>query len=289
MLPYLALSVAMLLWASSFIALKTVFQVFDPVFVLFCRMVIALVLLLPLLYWRGSRWRYRKGDWKWLLLLGLCEPCLYFLFEAQALLYTSASQAGLITATLPALAAIGAWWFLRERLTATALSGIALSMAGIIWLTVSSESSASAPNPFLGNLLEFIAMICATGYVLIAKKLSGRYSALAITAVQTLMGCLWFGTGLLTPYASWPQHFPPDAMLWVFYLGACITLGAYALYTWSVSKVPVAMAAAFINLIPVFTLILAAIFLGEHLEGVQWIACALVLLGVFISQRPQQA
>lgn len=284
MLPYLALTTAMLLWASSFIALKTVFLVFDPLFVLFCRMVIATVLLLPLLYWQGARWRYQRGDWKWMLGLGLCEPCLYFLFESQALLYTSASQAGLITATLPVLAAIGALIFLRERLSVQSWLGIVISLCGVVWLTFSSEANASAPNPLLGNALEFLAMICAAGYVLIAKKLSSRYSALTITAIQTVMGCVWFGFSLLTPWGQWPQVFPLDAVLWVLYLGAFITLGAYGLYTWSVSKVPVAMAAAFVNLIPVFTLILAGLFLNERLNGGQWLACLFVLGGVLLSQ-----
>lgn len=284
MLPYLALCTAMLLWASSFIALKTVFAVFDPLFVLFCRMMIASSLLLPFMLWRGVRWRYQAGDWRWLALLGFCEPCLYFLFEAQALLHTSASQAGLITATLPVLAAIGAMLFLHERLGARAWVGIAVSLIGVAWLTLTGESSASAPNPWLGNFLEFMAMVCATGYVLIAKKLSTRYSALSITAVQTVMGSVWFGASLLTPWARWPQQFPLHAVGWVVYLGAVITLGAYGLYTWSVSKVPVARAAAFINLIPVFTLLLAGLLLGERLNGWQWLACVLVFGGVMLSQ-----
>lgn len=263
-------------------------MVFDPLFVLFCRMVIASALLLPLLVWQGRRWRYRSGDWKWILLLGLCEPCLYFLFEAQALLHTSASQAGLITATLPILAALGALLLLKERLSTRAWLGIAVSLSGVVWLTLTSETSAAAPNPLLGNTLEFLAMICATGYVLIAKKLSSRYSALAITGVQTVMGSVWFGVSLLTPWARWPQAFPVEAVWWVLYLGAFITLGAYGLYTWSVSKVPVAMAAAFINLIPVFTLILAGLLLDERLNGWQWLACILVLGGVLLSQSKRQ-
>lgn len=284
MLPYFALTGAMLLWASSFIALKTVFAVFDPVFVLFCRMVIATVCMVPFL-WRGARrWRYQRGDWKWLLLMGLAEPCLYFLFEANALLYTSASQAGMITATLPLLVAVGAHFLLREHQHRNVWLGLGVSLSGVLLLTGSSEVAESAPAPVLGNFLEFLAMVCASGYVLLAKKLSSRYSALTLTATQTVMGTLWFGTILLTPWGSWPQHYPLDAMLWVLYLGAFITLGAYGMYTWSVSKVPVALAGAFINLIPVFTLGMAWLWLGESLNTLQWLACVLVLGGVLCSQ-----
>ncbi|SCK12139.1 DMT family transporter [Vogesella sp. LIG4] len=284
MLPYLALSLAMLLWASAFIALKTVFAVFDPVFVLFCRMVIATLCMLPFLLGRGDRWKYRKGDWKWLLLMGMCEPCLYFLFEANALLRTSASQASMITSTLPLLVAVGAHFLLRERQSPLVWVGLSLSVSGVIWLTSGSEPDASAPAPVLGNFLEFMAMICATGYVLIAKKLSTRFSALAITATQTVLGAAWFGVILLTPWAHLPTHYPPTAVAWVLYLGVCVTLGAYGIYTWAVSRVPVALAGSFINLIPVFTLGMAASMLGERLSTPQWLAGVLVLLGVFISQ-----
>ncbi|WP_230370428.1 DMT family transporter [Paludibacterium denitrificans] len=257
MLPYLALTTAMLLWASSFIALKYVFAVFDPLVVLFARMVIASLCLLPLL-WRASlalavsarRLEMAVGP-------GLAEPCVYFLCEAKALQYTSVSQAGIITATLPLLVAVSAMLFLKERQGRQMWLGIAVSFAGVAWLSLSGESSQSAPNPLLGNALEFMAMLCAAAYVLITKKLSARYSALSITGIQSLLGSLWFGAWVATPWVSLPTSLPFWPSLWVVYLGAGITLGAYGLYSWSVSKVPVSMAAAFINLIPVFTIILA--------------------------------
>ncbi|WP_028535211.1 DMT family transporter [Paludibacterium yongneupense] len=282
MLPYLALTLAMVLWASSFLVLKTVFAVFDPMVVLFARMVIAsLCLAVIFARRRGGRWHYRAGDWKALLGMGLAEPCLYFLFEARALTLTTVSQAAVITATLPLLAALGARLFLREHGSNRAWFGIALSCSGIVWLTLAGGGGAGAANPALGNLLEFCAMICATGYVLLAKRLSPRYSPLALTAVQSVLGCVWFGAGLLLPGVALPTHLPLWPSLGVLYLGACITLGAYGLYTWSVSKVPVAQATAFINLIPVFTVTMAWSLLDERLSPTQGVACVLVFCGVF--------
>ncbi|RQO68628.1 EamA family transporter [Aquitalea sp. FJL05] len=285
MLPAFALSTAMLLWASAFIALKIVFAVFDPLAVLFARMIIASCCLLPMLWQRGERWRYQRGDWRWMLAMGLAEPCLYFLFEAQALVNTSASQASVITATLPLLSGVGAMLFLREKMTSRSWLGLAVSFAGVLWLTLDGQASAQAPHPALGNLLEFCAMLCATCYVLIAKRLSRRYSALAITGMQTVLGSIWFGAALLTPWAQWPAHFPLLPSLLVLYLGACVTLGAYGLYTWAVSKMPVAHASAFINLIPLFTVLLAWLLLDETLVGSQWLACLLVLGGVVLGQH----
>lgn len=49
----------------------------------------------------------------------------------------------------------------------------------------------------------------------------------------------------------------------IVFLGACVTLGAYLLYNWSVTQVKVTLAAAYVNLIPVFTLLLAYLLLGR--------------------------
>ncbi|MBV8680394.1 MAG: DMT family transporter [Aquitalea sp.] len=285
MFPTFALTASMLLWASAFIALKIVFAVFNPLAVLFARMLIASTCLLPMLWQRGERWRYQRGDWRWMLAMGLAEPCLYFLFEAQALVNTTASQASVITATLPLLTSVGAMLFLQERMTARSWSGLVVSFIGVLWLTLGGQASAQAPNPVLGNVLEFCAMLCATGYVLIAKRLSRRYSALAITGMQTVLGSFWFGAALLSPWGQWPRQFPLLPSVLVLYLGACVTLGAYGLYTWGVSKMPVARAAVFINLIPLFTVALAWLLLGETLAGSQWLACLLVLGGVLLGQE----
>ena len=284
MLPTFALSAAMLLWASAFIALKIVFAVFDPLAVLFARMVLASCCILPLLWQRGERWRYQRGDWHWMLAMGLAEPCLYFLFEAQALVNTSAAQASVITATLPLLTGVGAMLFLHEKMSPRSWLGLAISFAGVLWLTLDNQATAQAPNPVLGNALEFCAMLCATGYVLIAKRLSLRYSALAITGMQTLLGSVWFGVALLSPWGHWPSHFPLWPSLIVVYLGVFVTLGAYGLYTWAVSKMPVSHASAFINLIPLFTVLLAWLLLGETLAAAQWLACLLVLGGVLLGR-----
>lgn len=285
-MPYLAILTAMFLWASTFAILKLVFAVFDPMFVLFARMAVACIGLALIAGLKGGlRCDYRRGDWKWLLAMGLIEPCLYFLFEAHALRYTSASQAGMVTAAMPFLAGLGAMVFLREKLSAGKWAGMGLSCLGIVWLTLAGHPDSHAPNPMLGNGLELLAMCCSATFVLIVKRLSTRYSPLMITGVPALMGCLWFGAGMLLPGVAWPQHFPLVPMLLLGYLGAGVTLGAYGLHIWAVSRVPVVVATSFSNLIPVFTVLLAWLLLGETLNLQQWLSCVLVLAGVLLGQH----
>jgi len=284
--PYAAILSAMFLWSSTFVVLKLVFAVFDPMVVLFARMAVACLCLGLIVWWRGGvRFDYRRGDWKWFLLLGMIEPCLYFLFEANALRYTSASQAGMVTTAMPFMAALGAMVYLGERLDWHKWLGLALSCLGIIWLTLSGHPDLHAPNPLLGNLLELCAMACSAAFVLIIKRLSDHYSALVMTGVPALMGCIWFGAGLLLPGVALPAHLPLVPVLMVVYLGACVTLGAYGLHIWAVSRVPVVVATSFNNLIPVMTVLSAWLVLGETLSHGQWLACALVFAGVLLGQR----
>lgn len=276
------LVLAMALWGSSFIALKFAFSELPPMWVIFGRMALGSLVFLLAWRWRG-RLDYRAGDWKYLLGLTACEPCLYLIFEALALHNTSAAQAGMITALLPLLVAMGAYVFLRERITRTTLAGFLLAVVGAVWLSLAGEASSSAPAPLLGNFYEFLAMLCAMGYTLLLKFLSQRYSPFILTAMQAFIGSLFF-LPLALVTEPLPSQFSALGVGSVVYLGLVVTVGAYGLYNYGVSSLPASQASGFTNLIPVFTLIFAALLLGESLSPLQYLAAALVFVGVALSQ-----
>jgi drug/metabolite transporter (DMT)-like permease len=276
------LVVAMALWGSSFVALKVAFAELTPMWVIFGRMALGSLVFLCAWRWRGTL-DYRAGDWKFLLGLAVCEPCLYFIFEAMALQNTSASQAGMITALLPLLVAMGAVMFLHERISRISFAGFLLAVAGAVWLSLGGTADEHAPAPLLGNFFEFLAMLCAMGYILLLKYLSERYSAFLLTAMQAFVGAPFF---LLL--ALWSEPLPVSISLLglaaVAYLGLIVTVGAYGLYNFAVSRLPASQASAFINLIPFFTLLIAVLLLGESLNGQQVLAAVVVFSGVALSQ-----
>lgn len=274
---------AIVLWAGSFVALKVAFQSCDPYVVIFGRM--ALASLCALIFYRQiRRCIYKKGDWLYLVGLGLCEPCFYFVFEAKALMLTTASQAGMITALLPVMVAMGAWIFFRERMTLRIALGFFLALAGVMALTWSGEATETAPNPVLGNFYEFLAMVTATGYTLLLKRLSSRYTPLFITAIQSVLGAVFFGMLLVILDVPLPRELSLEVMLTIVYLGAFVTFGAYFCYSYAMVRMPAAKASAFINLIPVITLFFGWLFLGEMLTPLQYAAAGVVVAGVFLSQ-----
>lgn len=284
-LATLALVLAMFLWASSFIALKFAFRTYDPLVVIFGRMLVASICFLIVAKRVTKALQYQPGDYKLLLFMALCEPCLYFLFEAKAVENTTASQAGMITAILPILVMIAAALILRERVSGRSWLGAAVAVGGVCWLTLLSAPTDEAPNPLLGNFLEFLAMLCATGYTIALKALTKRYSPFFLTALQAFSGCLFYLPILFLPSTQIPASFHFGPALAVVYLGAVITLGAYGLYNYGLKHVPANKAASFVNLIPIFSVCMGWLLLGETFTTGQIAAGAAIIGGVYISQR----
>lgn len=280
---FFALVAATLLWGGSFIAMKIAMRGFSPLLVVFCRMALASVVF-GLLWRRLGGFRAAKGDWPALVFMAFCEPCLYFVFEAEALTLTQASQAAMVTALLPLLTAVAAAFFLKEKLEGKALFGLTLAVAGVAVMSASGQASEEAPQPVLGNFLEFLAMCCAVGYIVTAKRLAARHHPLYLTAVQSFTGTVFFAPVLF--FTPMPETLALGPTLAVVFLGLGVTFVAYGLYNYGVSRAPAAKAAAFINLIPVFACLLARVMLDEALSAPQWIGGLMALVGVALSSRP---
>jgi drug/metabolite transporter (DMT)-like permease len=213
----------MALWGSLFIALKLAFAELPPLWVIFGRMALGSLVFLLAWRWRGQM-HYRAGDWKYLLGLAACESCVYFLFEALALQHTSAAQAGMVTALLPLLVAVGAFIFLRERISRITLVGFLLALIGAVWLSLAGSADKHASNPILGNFYELLAMLCAMGYTLLLEHLSARYWPFLLTAMVAFVGTLFF-LPLALLSAPLPTSVSPLGLGAVAYLGILVTVG----------------------------------------------------------------
>jgi len=273
----------MFIWGSSFIALKSAMADLGEYTVIFFRMLIASFCFIYFI--KGfTKYNFTKKDIKLIVLLAFFEPCLYFIFEAKALLYTSASQAGMITSLMPIITAMAAGYFLKEIITKQLIFGSLIAVCGAIWLSVQATTTASAPNPLLGNFLELCAMFCAAGYTIVARYLSSKFSAIFITAIQAFIGTIFFFPFFIYEFFTVEMNFTSSAIGWLFYLGVVVTLGGYGLYNFALTKLDASKASMFIYLIPVFTLILAYLFLNEKLSTVELISSAVILSGVILSQ-----
>ena len=282
----LCLAGAVLLWGTSFMATKAALAAFPPMTVIWLRMALASLVALGLRK-RMGRPDYRAGDWKILAVLCLMQPCLYFLLEGYAISLTTSSQAGMISSLVPLLVAAGAWAILKEPLRPRSAAGLLVSIAGVVWLSLSGASADSAPNPALGNLLEVGAMICAAVYMVVMKRLSARYSTWWLTGMQCVAGTLFFLPGLLLagPTVAVPAAEAPWAWLAVAYLGLFVTLGAFGLYNMAMARIPAGRAAMAINMVSPVALVSGWLLLGETMPPTQLAACCVVGAGVWLGRR----
>ncbi|CCO23494.1 DMT family transporter [Maridesulfovibrio hydrothermalis] len=284
LVPVAAILGAVLLWGSAFAAMKYLVDTLNPWAVMWMRTGIATLVLTP--FTARLAGPVKKGkDRKALALMALFMPCLYFLFESYALTYTSATQAGLISASLPLMVAVGAGIFFKEKTTIAGWAGLGLSILGVAALTMSGNPSDNAANPALGNALELIAMVCAAGYMLLIKRLSASYGPWTLTAVQNAAGCIFFLPGLYLLFRDGLGNDPASILIIAGYLGAFVTLGAFLLYNVGISHLPAGKASAFINLVPAIAAFFGWVILGETLTFNQIMSSGIIFAGVALAQR----
>lgn len=302
LLPMAAVLTAVFLWGSSFSAMRIVLNDLTPMAAIFMRLFIASLciipfagkLILPIFQnngknksakENGAKNNREKGDWKLLGGMVLFQPCLYFAFESRALIYTTSSQAAIISACLPLMAGVAAWIFLSEAINTKVIVGLILSITGVILLTLFQNQSVTAPNPVLGNLLELMAMVAACGYMILVKQLSSRYNTWTLTALQVMGGTLFFLPGIFPLLSADPAIWTPKLILLLLFLGPCVSLGAFGLYNYGIQTIAVSRASICINLIPVIAMLLGWLVLGETLNFKQGFAVGIVILGVVISNH----
>ena len=176
LLPIAAIMAAVLFWGVSFVGMRVVLRELTPMAAMWCRLITAFIVILPFIR-RLIPDNYEKGDWKLLVPMVLFQPCLYFFLETNALLLTTSTQAGVIAASVPVFVAVGARIFFHDALKPLTITGLSLSIVGVVFLTLSQGGSSSAANPVLGNLMEVGAMIFAAGNILLVKKLRAAGTA----------------------------------------------------------------------------------------------------------------
>jgi drug/metabolite transporter (DMT)-like permease len=125
-LAVLALLVAVLIWSSTFVVTKVLLEEVDPFAVTAGRFLIGFMVLAPFAYRQGFRMRLTVEPT--FVLFGLMGVVLYFGLQNLGLVFTSAGNAALIQAGVPAAAAVLVVLFLRERISLRRLSGIVLSV-----------------------------------------------------------------------------------------------------------------------------------------------------------------
>jgi drug/metabolite transporter (DMT)-like permease len=256
----------------------------DPAAISFYRWLLALITLTPFVLPGVIRhWSAIRANWWKLLVLGMLGMVLYQSLAYYAAHSVSALFMGIIVSLIPLLTILISIVLLRVAPTVGIAIGSLLSLGGLIWLV-------SAGNP--GELLQHgigkgeLMMFAATASYALYGVLTKRW-AIALPNWQSLYVQILFGVVLLLPNFLMAQDVSLTSQNIPLVLFAGIPASIVAPYLWihGVMRLGANTASIFMNLAPVFTAIIAVLFLHEHLHSYHLIGGGITLLGVILSQR----
>ncbi|MDR0295418.1 MAG: DMT family transporter [Prevotellaceae bacterium] len=282
---YLGVIFSTILWGLSFVWTNQLLRDGFPMYsLLILRLVIAAVLLLIVTLFTGKFNKIQYSDFKWFLLLVLCEPFFYFIGETYGILYTdSASISSLIVATLPIFTMTTAYLIYKERFSKINIFGVMFALFGVA-ISLLNEDMKFTVHPF-GITMLLLALLSATGYSLVIKKLSERYNPITIVIVQNFAGALLFvpfGLFETTQLANF--HFSFASLYPLILLAIFPSALAFLTYIHAVKRIGVAKASMFCTVIPIVTLLFAAMIGQDKLYQRNIIGVIIVVFGLVLSQ-----
>lgn len=274
------LILAMALWGSAFVAMKKALAVSTIADIMFYRLALASMAMLPFVLSRPQRWPNLK-DALMLSLLGILEPVLYFLFESLALQYTTASQGGLVFALLPlAIMSMTALLYRRWPTARLSVAGLVAAAAVGVATIGADGGSERAPAPELGNMLEVMAVLSAAVFTVMADRLLSEYSPELLALFQCVFGTICFGAYWLVTHDS--LCLPGHAIGYIIYLGLIVTGGAYFAFNNAIQKLSGQIVGPFYATVPIFSLLTSAIWTGGRLSPEMMLAIGLSIAAIAI-------
>ena len=274
----------MLFWGMSFVWTTVVLKYYDPISTIFLRLVLSTIILFSGLALFKKLEKINKEDYKLFLVSALFNPFFYFLGENFGLKYSTPTIASVLIATIPLFVPVAAYFMLKERVSRMSIIGIIISFWGIIVMLVNRDLSLNTPP--LGAGLLGIAVASAVFYTILIKRLSPKYSAFTIIAVQNLIGIIYFLPLFLifglNKFVQVKPNFELISSL-VALAFFCSTL-AFVFFTISIKNIGVSRTSVFGNLIPVFTAIFSFIILAEQFNLNKIVGMGIVMIGVVLAQ-----
>ncbi|MBA1364024.1 DMT family transporter [Burkholderia gladioli] len=281
------LILSMLLVGSNVGIGKTIVVVVPVAILATLRFVIANAVLWPL--WRPSKMRtVKRAEWLNLFLQALFGTFLFTLLMLTGVQRTSAVAAGVITSTIPAVVALFAWIFLRERPDGRALLSIALAIVGVVAINLANGhapgAASAAGSSLVGNLLILGAVCCESFYVILSRRLTETLRPLDICAYTHLFGMLlMLPLGLLAlPHFDYAAV-PAGTWALVVWYALSASIFSFCLWMIGIRHVPGSLAGVFSAVLPIAAAVYGIAFLGERPTLAHGFALACVVTGILLA------
>jgi drug/metabolite transporter (DMT)-like permease len=277
---FAAIVILTILWGINYSAIKFSNTGLSPIFTTFLRSLIAsflgiiycIVVKEPLFH-RGILLfhGFIVG-----MLFGLEFVCLYL-----GMLYTDASRAAVFVYLSPFIVALGAHFFLKEKLNLLKVAGLILAFIGV-YLVFKDKPHTSGKLMLFGDILEILAAIFWGATTLYIKK----YLAKEVHPINTFLYQFVFSIPIMFVCAYFIEDkwiFNVNVYVWVSvaYQSVIVAFASYLVWFMLIHTYPVARLSIFTFLAPVFGVLFGAIILKERLTTGLILGLTCVSIGIF--------
>jgi drug/metabolite transporter (DMT)-like permease len=281
-----------LLWAGNAVVGRLVGPLVPPMAFNLMRWSLAFLLLLPfagrVLRPGGSLWR----QWRRFAVLGLLGTSGYNALNYLALHTSSAINVTLVGASTPVWMLLIGRLFFGQRSSARQLLGALLSIAGVLLVLSRGEWAVLAQFRLVpGDFYVLVASIGWAVYCWLLMHPTPESAELRADWSAFLLAQMAFGLVWSTLFTASERLLAPAPVHWGWPLAAALayvaigpSLLAYGSFGAGLKRAGPHVAAHFINLTPLFTALLSAVFLGEPPTIFHALAFVLILLGIALSR-----
>ena len=286
--PYVLLTFVSLFWAGNAVVGRyAVDQLGMPPFSLaFWRWAIALVILL---FVGGPKaWAQRdkfRAHWRFLALLALLSVASFNLVQYTALGLTTAINAGVMGASLPALLFLLTWLAGQERATARQYTGLAAATVGVLIVVSRGQPAVLlALDLNSGDLLMMVALFIWAVYSVLLRRQPDGLDPLALLTVMVMFGIVG-----IAPFYAWDLWhvgglpLTAETFLVLGYMGLFPSVLAYICWNAAVVRVGANASGMFTNMVPILIAILAVLFLGENFRLYHLAGMVCIFFGIYLA------
>ena len=263
----------------------------DPLILSQSRTTFSLLVLLPLLLgfkgWR--RIKLPARDLAYCFVLGTFGVAVSNYFYYVAIQRTNVATAIIVQYTAPVWVLLYVVARGQQRLSAQKVAAVAMAVTGIALVIdlLGARSGAGLRLDVYGIGAALLASFSFAFYNVAGHSILARYDRWRVLT-WTLMAAAAFWLVVNPPWKVFAAHYAPAQWLFLFVFSMISVLGAFSLYFLGLQHLEPTRAIVASCLEPVFSIVLAALLLGEVLHPIQTLGIIFVLAAIVIVQRPDR-
>ncbi len=274
-----------LIWSTSFLFIKAGVKTIPPLTFVVLHSGLAALILFGVLRWRGVQLPRDRRTWLLLASVGFVNAALpYSLFAwgEHQMGANASGMASIYNATTPLWTVALALLFVRsERLTLLQSSGVLIGFGGVLFLFRSSMQDVGSLD-IVGQLACIAAAVCYGVGALFARRKLGDTAAIIVVFGQLLTAALWLAPLAVGLEAARWQVPAPESLGATLGLALFCTAIGQLLYFTLMGQVGATRTSQVTYMLPLGSILLGWLVLGEPLRADMFIGLAIILVGVIV-------